>query len=887
MAQSRIAGVVVVFVAIGLLAVPRLAGQTPVPSTVIFITGTSLGDPTGTTAYRAFQNSGDPFRVICSEPCTADLNAIYGLYAGFAPVRQTIVGLFGVEPLARALPFDIHIEADRWCGPPDPDRTALSGLYTWYTYSGVPAGSFGCFWFTDPGRYNLPFQYPDTSTQPYHLITAHEFTHTEFYDRHWYSYEDFANAIAFYIAKPGGGTITDPCDDYLNVRGTGKLIWGLCHQNGFQYSHLAPAFSALAALYDNGQGQTHTNSTSVWQFRSLLNQAVAGNTLDAFMASRATDPLEPGSNTTLPAGGGRASALNSLVTMLLSPTALTTNTLVHVEAADELPSLPPGIWAFDYAYRILRPNGTSVQFSGPTYLQVKYDPSVLIYGTLGTFGIDESTLKLYQFNGTSFQEVPGSRVDPSRMIVSGSVTSTETLVLAASSTLVTPTFVVPRAVSTPDVHTRLVLRNHSLGQIVGQVVFHAQGVPAGAGDPTLPYSIAPNKTLVLDDVVASLGATGAGSIDVLATSGGFPEVHAVNIETTSTFPGSVVPVPPAAAAFATGDRVLLTAPGNLQRETFGFVVRTFGAGASFTVTTRDAAGAVVATTPLSYGANTMEQVAATTFTGGATLTPSQSYDISMTAGNALILLEEAGLGTFSHDFRLAERIDLSASAAPDALYLPKAIEQTNPDGTAVRTALQLTNPSTATITGIVRFKPASGSTSGLNFSIAPGVTKTFPNIVATLNQTGAGTLDVQSTSGPLPVAFARVIYSGPSTPWQVAGVSSRYGLDVLQPGDKTVLVAPTSSTPEFRIGVRTFNKTFAMTITIYDADGFFMTKMTRTFAANTITETSAASLFGVTLPTGAIIEMLIDGGAGAVYGTAVNTTTGAVNYQIARRLPYY
>src|SRR5678816_2605214 len=94
--------------------------QTPVPSTTFSMTGTHTTNDLVTVTYRAFQNPGDPYRVVCSEPCTADLNAIYGLYAGFAPVYQQIVALFGVAPTANVVPFDMHIDADHWCGPEQP-----------------------------------------------------------------------------------------------------------------------------------------------------------------------------------------------------------------------------------------------------------------------------------------------------------------------------------------------------------------------------------------------------------------------------------------------------------------------------------------------------------------------------------------------------------------------------------------------------------------------------------------------------------------------------------------------------------------------------------------------------------------------------------------------
>ena len=884
--MARMQGPLLIGCCLLFLVIASEAGaQTPVPSTTFQITGTQLSNDGVTRTYRAFRNGTDPFRVVCSEPCTADLNAIYGLYAGFASVYQTIVALFGVPATVSAQPFDLHIDADDWCGPEQPGIGGDSAMYSWFPYSGLATGSYGCFWFTTQGHYFLPFQYPDTTTAAYHLLTAHEFTHTEFFNRHHYSYEDFAKAISFYIYDPDGGSpVTDPCDDRLNELGNGKLLWLLCHRSGFQYSHLAPAFTALDNLYTSGQGQAYAGTTSVYQFRSVLNAAIGSNTLDAFLAAKASETPQAGSNGTLPYGGGRATGLAGWVSFLASVNALTADFPFHLEGRYVLSAAPPGLWSFNNVYEL---SGTGPNpphsFEDSVYVRVKYDPSLLDFGT------DESTLRLYKFNGTAFQLVADSRVDASKMEVAGPITSPGIFALAASSTTVAPTLVLARAVTNANVHTRVVLRNPSFAQKTGTLIFHPQGIAASPSDPTQSYSLAYGQTLLIDDIVTSFGATGSGSIDIVATAGSPPDVYAVGVETgTSTFPGAIVPVHSAAAALSTGDRGVLTAPGNVNQEQFGFLVRTFGGGVSFTVIARDANGAVVATTPLSYAANTMLQISPQTFTGGAALQPAESFDITVQSGSALIMSEEAGRGTASHLFRLVERVNLAASSTGDTLHLPKADLSTKVSGATLRTALQLTNPGTTTVTGHVRFSPADGSApAGFNYSIPPGATRNFTDVVARVGKTGPGAIDIQSTNGNLPIAFGRLIYSGGGTKWQVATESAADDLGVLQAGDRTVLVAPNSASQTFNIGVRTFNRDLAVTMTVWDASGVYLSKVTQTFAASTSSEQPLSNLLGLTLIAGQVVEITIDGGNGLIYGSAVNTTTGSVNYQAAKRLPYY
>jgi hypothetical protein len=87
--------------------------------------------------------------------------------------------------------------------------------------------------------------------------------------------------------------------------------------------------------------------------------------------------------------------------------------------------------------------------------------------------------------------------------------------------------------------------------------------------------------------------------------------------------------------------------------------------------------------------------------------------------------------------------------------------------------------------------------------------------------------------------------------------------------------------------VRTFSKDLALTITVNTSDGFQRKQISTTIPAQTTSEISAATFLGIAPGGGDIIEMFVDGGGGLVYGAASNPATGAVNYQPARRLPYF
>jgi hypothetical protein len=863
-----------------------LLAQTPVPSTLLQIRGTKNGDDGVTATYRAFRQPGAPYRILCIEPCTADLDAVYGLYAGFGQAYQQVVSLFGVAALPSEQPFDLHIDEDHWCGPAVPGIGGDSQEYAGYPYSGLTTGSWGCFWFTTPGHYALPFHYPETSTLPYQLLTAHEFTHTEFFSRHAYSYEDFAKAVSMYVSGTGMDPtpVTDACDEKLNRPVDGRLLWLLCHRSGFQYGDLAPAFTALDNLFLAGKGAAYQGTTSVYQLRQALGAQLGKDTLDAFLAGGAALVPQFGDDAAFPYLGGRVATLGGWASFLVSLDAVTSTTPFHLDGAYSLPTSPPGRFSFENAYQISVAGGLQLHFEDSVYLQVKYDPSLYDFGNT-----DESTLQFYVYNGTGFQPVAGSRVDPAKRTVSAAIPGVGTYVLAASTTPVAPALVIPRAISNASVHTRAVLRSASFYPIAGTLQLHPQGAPASPSDPTLAYSLAYNETMVLPDLVAAFGASGAGTVDVVSTSGPAPDVLASELGASgSGHPGAPVPVPPRAAALRAGEQAFLVAPSQPQQESFRFLVRTFSAGVTLSVVARNPAGAVLATTALSYPANTELLVLPRDFASGQPAVADESYELDVQAGSALILLDVTESGMAAHNYHLAERFDPEASAAGDALHFPKAIAATNPDGSLLRTSLQLTNPSAATITGRVRFKPTGGSTPvSFGYSLPAHATMAIADVVGALGRTGPGALEVISTAGNLPFALARLVHAGAGMPFQVALERPHDPMEILQAGDRVLLAAPVDTTSAFRIGVRTLARELALTITVNTADGYQLKRLSATIPAGTTEELDAASFLGIGLSGGETIELFVDGGGGLVYGAAVVPASGAVGYQGARRLPYY
>ena len=58
----------------------------------------------------------------------------------------------------------------------------------------------------------------------------------------------------------------------------------------------------------------------------------------------------------------------------------------------------------------------------------------------------------------------------------------------------------------------------------GRIWFRAAGTAASTSDPSIPYAVDGNETLVIDDVMAQLGATGVGTLEIVPRTG-FPTPH--------------------------------------------------------------------------------------------------------------------------------------------------------------------------------------------------------------------------------------------------------------------------------------------------------------------------------------------------------------------------
>jgi hypothetical protein len=217
---------------------------------------------------------------------------------------------------------------------------------------------------------------------------------------------------------------------------------------------------------------------------------------------------------------------------------------------------------------------------------------------------------------------------------------------AASESLVR---VIPAVASTPGnfgsfFRTGVQLHNPSSTAVSGRFVYHQAGVSGSSADPSLSFTVGAGQTVPYTDIVATIGTTGLGSIDVvLPTTSQVPIIvtrvfNDAGSAGTSGFTEDAVNPDgggsdsPLLFAGSTG---FLVAPANLTNFRFNIGVRTFLSGASLTFRVHDSAGALVHTVTKHYNPTYFEQQPSDSFLG-VTLVANDSIEVSVDSGSAVV-----------------------------------------------------------------------------------------------------------------------------------------------------------------------------------------------------------------------------------------------------------
>jgi hypothetical protein len=175
------------------------------------------------------------------------------------------------------------------------------------------------------------------------------------------------------------------------------------------------------------------------------------------------------------------------------------------------------------------------------------------------------------------------------------------------------------------------ISNPSSAPSSGSIIFRPAGQQASANDPRLSYTLAPFETRTFADLMAAIGTTGLGSLEIAPAIGPAPAA------TVRIQDGGVALVPQVTAdnVITAGSRAVLTTPPDLSQARLNVGLRSLAAGATLTVTLYDASGTLIRTASRTLPPNYLVQMSAADLAGGA-VGPNQAIVISVDSGSAAI-----------------------------------------------------------------------------------------------------------------------------------------------------------------------------------------------------------------------------------------------------------
>ncbi len=183
------------------------------------------------------------------------------------------------------------------------------------------------------------------------------------------------------------------------------------------------------------------------------------------------------------------------------------------------------------------------------------------------------------------------------------------------------------------------LVNISAFPIKGNLVFHPAGRSAAADDPSLAYNLNSFDTVFYDDVIAAMGQSGVGSLDVLSTTSAPPviTVRVYNDAGTTGTSGFTEDVLPPDAAVQRNEFVFLASPSDAANFRMNVGVRSLSEGATLVVSVNDQHGfGIGSPVTKTYVPDFFEQTTAQLFFNNTPLPAGGYMRIFVTAGSAFV-----------------------------------------------------------------------------------------------------------------------------------------------------------------------------------------------------------------------------------------------------------
>lgn len=221
-------------------------------------------------------------------------------------------------------------------------------------------------------------------------------------------------------------------------------------------------------------------------------------------------------------------------------------------------------------------------------------------------------------------------------------------------------------------------------------------------------------------------------------------------------------------------------------------------------------------------------------------------------------------------------------------------------GSNFKTSIQISNPGGNTIRGHIVFHPLGHSASpadpSLAYTLTPAQTISYPDIVAAMETSGLGSLDIFTNASYAPLVLTRIFND--------AGTVGTFGYTepLVHPDDVyvlhnfpnegisefTALVTPADVAKfRFNVGVRSLSGGATLAIAVFDAGGHSLKSLTRSYPADDFELTKGQDfLNGLPIGPNETIKITVTSGSAIVCGIPVENSSNDTSLQLGDRRRY-
>jgi hypothetical protein len=215
-------------------------------------------------------------------------------------------------------------------------------------------------------------------------------------------------------------------------------------------------------------------------------------------------------------------------------------------------------------------------------------------------------------------------------------------------------------------------------------------------------------------------------------------------------------------------------------------------------------------------------------------------------------------------------------------------------GSSFKTSIQLLNPTSKTMSGLLTFKSISYGGSSYRYSIPPGGQDSFDMAFgftgSSFATTGLGTIDVSVPTGQGKPQIVARVYNDAGAQGTAGFNEEPVAIGDTGPGGRVISAGSTAfmATPvdvtrtRFNIGVRALFSGAELTAQLFDKTGHVLASATKRYPAGDFEQIDATSFFGG-VPIGAsqTIKITVMDGSAIVYGATTDNVTNDPSVQYA------